>query len=96
VMLAELRGGSFNEPTPNPVTVATTGTGPAATQPAVVQAAVPPTTRPADPFARGADAPTRVVTVILGNEERHVTFQEPAAVRPTAFTDTNTQPAIPN
>lgn len=94
VMLAELRGGSFNEPTPAPTpAVAVTP----ATQPAVaaVVASVP-TTRPGDPFARTSEIPTRVVTVILGSEERHVTFQEPAPVRPSGLGDVNQQPAIPN
>jgi pilus assembly protein CpaB len=94
VVLAELRGGadsdsSGSNPVP-PTTVASTPT----TQPVVAQAT--PTTRPSDIFNNPSDPPTRVVTVITGNEERHLTFQEPLPVRPTDFTDLPQQHAIPN
>jgi pilus assembly protein CpaB len=91
VVLAELNGGSFGDSAKNPVAA----TPVIATQPAMGQTN-PPTTRPADMFTAPAEPATRVVTVILGNEERHLTFQEPVPARPTAFTDTPQKLAIPN
>ena len=66
-----------------------------ATQPAVEQA-VQPTTRPAPQVVAAPVPPTRVVTLINGAEERHITFEEPLPVRPTDYTDVSKDNAIPN
>ncbi len=78
-------------PTPAPVTTVSAPT----TQPEVQQAVLP-TTRPAESTPQ--QPPVRIVTVITGSEERHITFREPLPVRPTDITDIfrDRDSAIPN
>jgi pilus assembly protein CpaB len=86
VMFTELLGGDENvfapTPTPNPVVPVVAP----ATQSSVQQATFP-TTRPATQTASPAQPPTRVVTLINGSEEHHLTFEEPLPIRPTDYTD---------
>jgi pilus assembly protein CpaB len=89
VMLAELRGEDGYQP-PAPVTTPAVASQPVA----------PPATTQPDVFAVKAPepppAPPRMITVILGAEERHVTFTDPPPDSNKAVTDANSQqPAIP-
>ena len=89
VMLAELRGEDGYQP-PAPVTTPVVATQPVAA----------PTTQP-DVFAKLPEPPPapppRIVTVILGSEEHHVSFAQPQPESGgSAVTDVNAQqPAVP-
>jgi pilus assembly protein CpaB len=95
VVFAELRGGVDSETATAPSVAPTAVASIPATQPAVAEVS-PPTPRRSDIFITPAEPATRIVTVILGNEERRLTFQEPTPVRATDFTDLPQQHAIPN
>jgi pilus assembly protein CpaB len=91
VMLAELRGEDAFQP-PAPVATAAT------TQPTAPASPVVPVVTQPDAFAKQPDQPSaRIVRVILGAEERHVSFTDPQAdFSQPAVTDADSrQPAIP-
>lgn len=90
VMFTELlngEDGGFNPPAVVPPV------GPA-TQPVVQQLFAPPA-RTAPPVSP-VPPPVRVVTVINGSEERHLSFEEPLPVRPNDYTDVSRDNVIPN
>lgn len=92
VMFTELLGGDeagFAPPVAPVVAVADT-------QPAVPQVTITPAPATQPAIVVAVPPAVRVVTLIQGNEERHVAFQESQPVRTSDFTDLPLNNAIPN